>query len=106
MKDDSTIYHRAAILLQKAEFSKDELAELLECAPSTAENLRSYFKTCAGIPEVMREKANAASRESKRRAKVHLKQIMESGDPEVVFITKPWKYSDPHGGNGCTRPPA
>lgn len=82
----STLYRRAAILLHAVDYDKDTLAELLDCSPHQAATLMSLYNTCEGIPEVMQEKANAASRESKRRAKAKLKALMreeEQGMPRA-----------------------
>jgi cytoplasmic iron level regulating protein YaaA (DUF328/UPF0246 family) len=61
------LYDNAAELLSRcSELTNVEVAKLLNCSESSAANLRSWHKTCDGNADEMREKANEASRRSKR----------------------------------------
>lgn len=68
-KKPSTLYFRTARLLNKyPNADKYLIADVLECSIGTASSLISYYNTCGGDPVKMQEKANEASRRSKRKA--------------------------------------
>lgn len=73
---DMNLYTVAAMIMDRnPNVSAKALSEALNCAISTANSLRSLYFTCGGDPEMMREKSNEASRNSKRKMRTSMTQI-------------------------------